>query len=52
MILAHFQGKRFNVTVLQIYAPMTEAKEAVVNQLYKDIQARLEITPKKMSFSS
>ena len=34
------------------YAPMTEAKEAVVNQLYKDLQDRLELTPKKMSFSS
>ena len=52
MILAHFQGKWYSVTVLQIYAPMTEAKEAVVNQLYKDIQDRLQLTSKEMSFSS
>ena len=52
MILAHFQGKWYSVTVLRIYAPMTEAKEAVVNQLYKDIQDRLQLTSKEMSFSS
>ena len=48
-----FQGKPFNITVIQIYAPTTNAKEAEVEQFYEDLQDLLELTPKKkMSFSS
>ena len=50
MILVLFQGKPFNITVIQIYAPT--AKEAEVDQFYEDLQDLLEVTPKKMSFSS
>ena len=50
MISVHFQGKPFNITVIQIYAPT--AKEAEVDQFYEDLQDLLEVTPKKMSFSS
>ena len=52
MISVHFQGKQFNITVIQVYAPTTNAKEAEVEQFYEDIQDLLELTPpKKMSFS-
>ena len=49
MILVHFQGKPFNITVIQVYAPTTDAKEAEVEQFYKDIQDFLELTPKEDS---
>jgi len=51
MILVHFQGKTFNITVIQVYAPATSA-EAEVDQFYEVLQHLLELTPKKMSFSS
>ena len=51
MILVHFQGKPFNVTVIQIYALTTNAEEAEVEQFYEDLQDLLELTPKKMSSS-
>ena len=51
MNLVHFQGKPFNITVIQVYAPTTNAKEAEVCQLFKDLEDLLELTPKKMSFS-
>ena len=38
MISIHFQGKSFNITVIQVYAPTTEAKEAVADQLYEDLE--------------
>ena len=38
MISVHFQGKPFNITVIQIYAPTTDAKEAEVDQFYVDLQ--------------
>ena len=41
--MVHFQGKPFNITVIQIYVPTTNAKEAEVDQFYED----LELTPKK-----
>ena len=44
---SHFQGKPFNITVIQVYAPITNAKEAEVEQFYDDLQDLLEITPKK-----
>ena len=46
-----FQGKPFNITVIQVYDPTTNAKEAEVEWLYEYLQD-LEITPKKMPFSS
>ena len=52
MILVRFQGKPFNITVIQVYAPTTDAKEAETDWFYEDIQGLLELTPKKMSFSS
>ena len=45
MISICFQGKPFNITVIQVYAPITNAKEA--EQLYEDLQDLLELTPKK-----
>ena len=46
-MLVHFQGKSFNITVIQVYALITNAKEAEVDQFYKDLQNLLELTPKK-----
>ena len=51
MISVHFQGKPFNITVIQVYAPTSNAEEAEVEQFYEDLQDLLELTPKKMSFS-
>ena len=42
MILVHFQGKPFDITVIQVYAPTTNAKEAEVDQFYEDLQDLLE----------
>ena len=47
MILVRFQGKPFNITVIQVYAPTANAKEAQVDQLYKDLKDPWEPTPKK-----
>ena len=47
MISVSFQGKPFNFTVIQVYAPTTNAKEAKVEQFYEDLQHLLELTPKK-----
>ena len=47
MISVCFQGKPFNITVIQIWAPTTEAEEAEVEQFYEDLQDLLELTPKK-----
>ena len=47
MISVHFQGKPFNITVIQIYAPTTNAEEAEVDQFYEDIQNLLELIRKK-----
>ena len=52
MILVLFQDKPFSITVIQVYAPTTDAEEAEVDQFYEDLQDLLEIKPKKMSFSS
>ena len=51
MISVHFQGKPFNITVIQVYALTSNAEEAEVEQFYEDLQDLLEPTPKKMSFS-
>ena len=47
MISVRFQGKPFNITVIQVYAPITNAEEAEVDWLYDDLQDLLELTPKK-----
>ena len=47
MISVHFQGKLFSITVIQVYAPITNAKEGEVEWLYEDLQELLELTPKK-----
>ena len=51
MISVHFQGKPFNITVIQVYAPTTNTEEAEVERFYEDLQDLLELKPKKMSFS-
>ena len=51
MISVHFQGKSFNITVIEAYAPMSNAAEAEVEQFYEDLRDLLELTHKKMSFS-
>ena len=50
MISIHFQGKPFNVMVIQVYAPTSNAEEAEVEQFYEDIQDLLELTPEKDVF--
>ena len=47
MISVRFQGKPFNITVIQVYAPTTNAEEAEVEYFYDDLQGLLELTPKK-----
>ena len=47
MISVHFQGKPFNITVIQVYAPTSSAEEAEAERLYEDLQDLLELTPKK-----
>ena len=47
MISVYFQGKPFNITVIQVYAPTNNAEEAEVEQFYEDLQDLLELTPKK-----
>ena len=47
MISVRFQGKPFNITVIQVYGPTRNAEEAEVEQFYEDIQDLLELTPKK-----
>ena len=52
MISVRFQGKSFNITEIQVYAPTSNAEEAEVEQFYEDLQDLLEVTPKKDAFSS
>ena len=47
MVSVHFQGKPFNIIVIQVYAPTSNAEEAEVEQFYEDLQDLLELTPKK-----
>ena len=47
MISVHFQGKLFNITVIQVYAPTSNAEEVEVEWFYEDLQDLLELTPKK-----
>ena len=52
MISVHFQDKPFNITIIPVSAPTSNAGEAEVEQFYDGLQNLLELTPKKMSFSS
>ena len=47
MISVRFQGRPFNITVIQVYAPTSNAEEAEVEQFYEDLQDLLELTPQK-----
>ena len=47
MIFVHFQGKPFNITVIQVCAPTSNAEEAEVEWFYEDLQDPLELTPQK-----
>ena len=47
MISVHFQGKPFNITVIQVYNPTSNAEEAEVERFYEDLQDLLELKPKK-----
>ena len=47
MISVRFQGKPFNITVIYVYAPTSNAEEAEVERFYEDLQDLLELTPKK-----
>ena len=47
MISVHFQGKSFNITVIQVYAPTSNAEQAEVERFYEDLQDLVELTPKK-----
>ena len=51
MISVCFQGKPFNIMVIQAYDPTSNAEEAEVEWFYEDLQDLLELTPQKMSFS-
>ena len=50
MTSVHFQGKPFNITVTQVYAPTSNAEETEVERFYEDLQDLLELTPKKDVF--
>ena len=47
MVSVNFQGKPFNITVIQVYAPTSNAEEAELERFYEDLQDLLELTPKK-----
>ena len=51
MISVRFQGKPFNITVIQVYAPTSNTEEAEVERFWEDLQDLLELTPQKISFS-
>ena len=50
MISVRLQGKPFNITVIQVHSPTSNAEETEVEWFYEDLQDLLELTPKKMSF--
>ena len=51
MISVYFQGKPFNIMVIQVYAPTSNAEEIKDEQFYEDLQELLELTPPKLCFS-
>ena len=50
MILVHFHSKLFNIIVIQVYAPVTDAKEAEVGCFYEDLQHFIELKPRTNAF--
>ena len=52
MISVHFQGKPFNITIIQVHTPTSNVEEAEDERFYEDLQDLLELIPPKMSFSS
>ena len=48
MISVPFQGKPLNITVIQVYAPISNAEKAEIEQFYEDLQDLLELTPEKV----
>ena len=50
MISVRFQGKPFNIMVIQAYAPTSNAEEGKVERFYEDLQDLLELTPKRCPF--
>ena len=52
MISVHFQGKPFNIMVIQVYALTSNAEEIEIESFYEDLKDLLVLTPQKMSFSS
>ena len=50
MISVQFQGKLFNITVIQVYVPISNAEEGEIKWFYDNLQDLLELTPKKMPF--
>ena len=50
MIYVHFQGKAFNIIVIQVYAPTSNAEEAEIEWFYEDLQNLLELMPQKDVF--
>ena len=50
MISVRFQGKPFNITVIQVYAPTNNAEEVEVERIYENLQNLLELTPEKVLF--
>ena len=48
MISVHFQGRPFNITVIQVYAPTSNTEEAEVERFYEELQDLLELIPKKV----
>ena len=51
MVSVRFQGKPFNITVIQVNAPTSNIEEAEVERFYEDLQDLVELNPKKMYFS-
>ena len=47
MISVHFQGKSFNITVIQVYAPTSNAEKAEVEDFYEDLKDFIKLTPQK-----
>ena len=52
MISVHFQGKPFNITIIQAHAPTSNAEEAEIEQSYEDLQDLLELISKKDSYGT
>ena len=50
--LSSFKGKPFNITVIQVDAPTTDAEESEIGQIYEELEGLIKLTPKKMVYSS